>query len=95
MALSIATQWMIFFFIVGLMAAYIVAYAMDNVMGRVGFGVFGNMAVLVIGYLAGSWLIDRFYHMPTTLEKSLLLSIVLSFLTLLFLVVFKRLFWRH
>lgn len=83
---------MIWYFVAGSLAAsFFVGNAMNTLLGAQGFGVVGNMIILIAGFAIGLNVVD---HIPIGRVPSALVipaSIAVAFVILLALAVLKRL----
>lgn len=76
------------------MASFFVGHAMDGVMGRAGFGVLGNMLVLITGLFIGIFAADLLNLRTTHMEVLGGAAIIGSFSALMLLAILKHCFLR-
>ncbi len=72
------------------MAGFLVGQAMHSLMGRQGFGAFGNMIILAIGFYLGLTLHDHSNLGYSALEVRFAIGIAGAFLSLFAAALLKR-----
>jgi uncharacterized membrane protein YeaQ/YmgE (transglycosylase-associated protein family) len=94
MFFAMDTQTQLFLFSTIVLGSFFLANAMHGVLGPDGFGIFGNMIVIVAGFVIGLWL-GRYYGFSIRdFEIGVIAGLVGSFLSLLTLSVTKALLNR-
>ncbi|HMQ57239.1 MAG TPA: hypothetical protein PKE65_01700 [Rhizobiaceae bacterium] len=76
------------------MAAFFLATAMDGVMGPDGFGLFGNMIILISGFFIGLYIANKYGIRLNNYDLIAIAGIAASFMSLAVLAVMKALLNR-
>lgn len=87
---GLSSDLILYFLAISMAAAFFVGNAMNAVLGEQGFGVFGNMIVLSVGFFAGLFVVDLvpFGRIPAVMVIPAAISA--AFMILFLLVVLKR-----
>lgn len=88
------TQTQLFLFTTIVLGSFFLGNAMDGVLGGHGFGIFGNMIIIVAGFLVGLWFGKYYGFSVTTLRIGVVAGLIGSFTCLLALCVFKSILNR-
>jgi hypothetical protein len=88
------TQTELFLFTTIVLGSFFLATAMNGVLGVDGFGVYGNMAVIVAGFFVGLWFGRYYGYSVMTFRIGVIAGLVGSFVSLLVLCVLKALLNR-
>jgi hypothetical protein len=94
MLYAMDTQTQLFLFTSIVLGSFFLGNAMDGVLGRHGFGVFGNMIVIAAGFLIGIW-VSRYLGYPIgNFRFGIMVGLAGSFVSLLVLALLKGLLNR-
>lgn len=85
-------DWNVMFAILAFMAAFFVGQGMNAVMGRQGFGVFGNTIILSVGFFIGLHASELMRVRISGLEGFFAVGIAGAFVSLMLLTLLKRFF---
>jgi hypothetical protein len=91
---QLSAEWFLVFLAILLMASFVVGQAMNAVMGRQGFGAFGNMVVLAIGFYVGLCAGEAMRIDLRAIEIRFGFAVATAFAVLFALTLLKRLFLR-
>ena len=88
------TQTQLFLFTTIVLGSFFLGNAMDGVLGNDGFGIFGNMVIIVAGFLVGLWFGKYYGYSVTTFRIGVIAGLIGSFTCLLSLCVVKSILNR-